>query len=130
MEWKPFCDKYVFITNELGWSDMDRLRNLSKVLDNRADEYLGRIQSCDILCDQKLTWSEVNRQFEARFGHEYSAGTALSELGDSYQRSDESYQEWAQRVCGLCARAFPELSLRQHYRAAAYVFCTGLSDID
>ena len=62
MEWKPFCDKvHVSLTNEVGWSDMDRLRNLSKVLDNRADEYLGRIQSCDILCDQKLTWSEVNQ---------------------------------------------------------------------
>ena len=109
---------------------MDRLRNLSKVLDYRADEYLGRIRSCDVLCDQMLTWSEVNQQFEARFCSEYSTNAALSALESSYQTSNESYQEWAQRACGLCARAFPEITLRQHCRAAAYCFCTGLSDID
>ena len=108
MEWKPFCAKYVSMTNEVGWSDMDRLENLNKFLDYRADEYLGRIRSCDVLADQKLTWSEVNQQFEARFCSEYSAEAALSELlENSCQGSDESAEEWAHRVCGLCARALP-----------------------
>ena len=54
----------------------------------------------------------------------------MSELQSSFQGSDESAEKWAQRVCGLCARAFPEDSLRQHSITAAYCFCTGLSDID
>ena len=125
--WKPFCMKFVNMTNEQGWSDLDRSTRLIQFLDGAALEYYYVITSRE----KGMSWHDINKQFEAKFGGEELVAAARIELVNCRQKPKEAVQEWADRVHELCTRAIPPEASKEYFNdMAVQYFASGAYDHD
>ena len=127
LKWKPFCRKFMGMTQMNGWSDQDRANMLIHFLDGTALEYYFTITSRE----ENMKWDELNKHFEARFGGDDLVSAARMELQGCKQKPKESIQEWADRVFEICTRAIPSVAGKEFFdETAVQHFAAGAYDVD
>ena len=127
LKWKPFCRKFMGMTQMNGWSDEDRANMLIHFLDGTALEYYFTITSRE----ENMKWDELNKHFEARFGGDDLVSAARMELQGCKQKPKESIQEWADRVFEICTRAIPSVAGKEFFdETAVQHFAAGAYDVD
>lgn len=122
--WSAFYAKFARWAEMNRWS-LDQCRDqLCFSLSGKASEYFALLSQRD----HTISFHEIIRKMERRFGREGLPQTAQAEFGNLKQNQGESLETWADRVLTLATRAFTELPEFYMNQQAVSKFCQGALD--
>ena len=106
------------------WSVEDCWNQLCWCLEGKASEFYAMLADRG----QDENYADLVRKFEKRFGYQDLPETLQMQFLGARQKSNESIEDWADRVLSLATRAFRDLPDDHMYRQAILRLCQGCID--
>jgi hypothetical protein len=121
--WRAYETKLDHMGIKYGWSNHDKLDKLVEALEGKALNFFGTLHMAE-----QASYRKVRGKFEYRFGQRPPARTARSQLMNIKQETDESLEEFAERVQELALDAWGSQSTNMAETAAMEAFIHGVQD--
>ena len=122
--WHFFQTKYNSFARAQGWSEREKCEYVCWCLEGKASEFymLHAEENVD------MTFEQLGMKFAKRFGFRELPETALVIFNNAAQLSEESLDDWADRVLTLASKAFRSLPEEYLSQQAILKFCQGSTD--
>lgn len=124
--WMSFKQKFESYRSVLNWSDSECRDYLNWSLEGKALDFFTITTSLG----EHLSYHKIMEKFENRFGSKELTETSRAKFQQSFQRHDESLEDWADRVLTLATTAFRDLPEHHRMQEAISKFCQGCADKD
>jgi hypothetical protein len=122
--WLSFRRKFESYRKVLQWSSTECKDYLTWCLEGKALDFFTIVTSMG----EQLSYAQIMKKMDTRFGAKELKETSKAKFRQAFQKSDESLEEWADRVMTLATPAFIDLP-EEHMRQEAIArFCQGCSD--
>ena len=122
--WLTFRRKFETLADAEDWTRQQRKDRLCWSLQGKAADYYAVITDRE----DDLTYSQLMKKLEYRFGMKDLAETAQMEFEQASQRRDENLEDWADRVMTLATRAFRDVPDAYSNKQCINKLCQGLRD--
>lgn len=103
--WLSFKKKFDSYRKVMKWSEAESKDYLMWSLEGKALDFFT-ITKTDL---EKCSFRKIIKKLEARFGVKELTKTSKAKFRQSFQRPDESLEDWADRVMTLATPAFVNL---------------------
>ncbi|KAL8566899.1 hypothetical protein ACOMHN_008756 [Nucella lapillus] len=121
-----FKQKFESYKSVLCWSNQKSRDYLGWCLEGKALDFFTMVTQMGT--DQ--SFHQVMKKLETRFGTVELVETVRIQFQQSSQQTDESYEDWADRVRTLATPAFRDLPEKFGLQEAIAKFCQGSLDIE
>ena len=122
--WLAFKRKFVKFAELSKWTEDQCLYYLCWCLIGKAAAFYAVITERD----DSMSYKELMRRLEARFGAPELIQTAHAQFYQALQTVGETLEDWADRVQTLAAKAFRDLPEQHANEQMVVRFCQGLLD--
>lgn len=122
--WKAFYTKFTMYAESQGWSAKECKDGLCMCLEGKASDFYAT----NIADQEGLEYFDMVKKFEKRFGYQELPETAMIAFNTSHQTSEESLDDWADRVLELATKAYRNLPEEHTYKQAILRFCLGCAN--
>ncbi|KAL8574972.1 hypothetical protein ACOMHN_064503 [Nucella lapillus] len=124
--WLSFKQKFESYKSVLCWFSQESRDYLGWCLEGKALDFFTMVTQMGT--DQ--SFHQVMKKLETRFGTVELVETVRIQFQQSSQQTDESYEDWADRVRTLATPAFRDLPEKFGLQEAIAKFCQGSLDIE
>ena len=101
--WQSFSFQFKEIASMHQWSKRTRLERLMSCLSDKAVKFVERLKK-----DERREYGPLFKALSKRFGKCDPPSTLRKQITTAVQGSDESLEEWADRIWALTLDGFPE----------------------
>ncbi|XP_067674737.1 uncharacterized protein [Haliotis asinina] len=122
--WSSFYMKFQRFARSQSWKDEEKLDRLCYCLTGKAADFFTLL----LERDEFISFQGMVRKLERRFGKQCHAETAQLQFPNLRQNSDESLEEWAERVLQVAIAAFPNLPDDFVEQQVVRRFCQGCAN--
>lgn len=124
--WLAFKRKFTSYRQVLNWSETESKDYLLWSLEGKAQDFIT-VSATKI---ERYSFKRILEKLENRFGVKELKETSKAKFRQSFQRPDESLEDWADRVMTLATPAFIDLPEHHLKQEAIARFCQGCYDKD
>lgn len=124
--WQAFYAKFTRYSEVNEWSPEECMNHLCWALEGKASEFYALL----VERNRDMAYPDLVRKLEKRFGFKELPETSLVQFNSARQSSEESLEDWADRVLTLAMKAFRNLPERHMYQQAIMRLCQGAADKD
>ena len=122
--WLSFKKKFDSYRKVMRWSEEESKDYLMWSLEGKALDFLT-ITKIDL---EKCYFRRIMKKLETRFGVKELTETLKAKFRQTFQKQDESLEDWADRVMTLATPAFVDLPEDHLKKEAIARFCQGCTD--
>lgn len=122
--WLSFKQKFESYKSVLQWDDSECRDYLNWALEGKALDFF----TITTRMGEHYSYRQIMKKLENRFGSKELTETARAKFQQSFQQSDESLEDWADRVLTLATNAFRDLPESHRMQEAISKFCQGCID--
>ena len=121
--WQSFSFQFKEIASMHQWSKRTRLERLMSCLSDKAVKFVERLKK-----DDRREYGPLFKALSKRFGKCDPPSTLRKQITTAVQGSDESLEEWADRIWALTLDGFPEATDTLVEKLAVEYFFKGCHD--
>ncbi|XP_048249022.1 uncharacterized protein LOC125378153 [Haliotis rufescens] len=122
--WSSFYMKFQRFARSQAWNEEEKLDKLCYCLAGKAADFFALL----LERDEFISFQGMVKKLERRFGKRSPAETAQLQFPNLRQGSDESLEEWAERVLQVAMAAFTDLPEDFVEQQVVRRFCQGCAN--